>query len=184
MLEILIGQIPEAIYFSLFMIFAKNLKSKRILFIILMIAEYLLCLNSMPYDMVSHVLVFIMSYLTLKILYKEKAQITDVFTLGIASIILIICCIIPSFIVISNPDLYLLYVLITRILVFLFLILFKNKLYKIQNIYKKFWNRNDKIKKKMKSTTFRSLNLVVFNVVFYIIHLGMLYALYFNFINK
>lgn len=180
MLEILIGQIPEAIYFSLFMIFAKNLKSKRILFTILMIAEYLLCLNSMPYDMVSHVLVFIMSYLTLKILYKEKAQITDVFTLGIASIVLIIINLILYFSICNVINNYIAYVIIDRILLFTFVFLLKNKLNFIQNIYKKYWNRNDKIMKKIKSTTFRCLNLVIFNLMFYIINIAMLYCIYIN----
>ena len=32
MLEIFLGQIPEAIFFELFMIFVKDLKEKRILF--------------------------------------------------------------------------------------------------------------------------------------------------------
>lgn len=37
LLEIFLGQIPEAIYFALFMIFAKDLKEKRILYILLMV---------------------------------------------------------------------------------------------------------------------------------------------------
>ena len=180
MLEILIGQIPEAIYFSLFMIFAKNLKSKRILFTALMVIEYLLCLNSMPYDMVSHVLFFIMSYLTLKILYKEKSQITDIFTLGIASIVLIIINLILYFSIYNVINNYIVYVTIDRIFLFIFVFLLKNKLNFIQNIYKKYWNRNDKIKKKMKSTTFRCLNLVFFNLMFYIINIAMLYCIYVN----
>lgn len=180
MLEILIGQIPEAIYFSLFMIFAKNLKSKRILFTLLMVIEYLLCLNSMPYDMVSHVLFFIMSYLTLKILYKEKSQIIDIFTLGIASIVLIIINLILYFSIYNVINNYIVYVTIDRIFLFIFVFLLKNKLNFIQNIYKKYWNRNDKIKKKMKSTTFRCLNLVFFNLMFYIINIAMLYCIYVN----
>lgn len=43
-LEVILGQVPEAIYFSLFMIYTKQLKEKRILFIVLMIVEYLLIL--------------------------------------------------------------------------------------------------------------------------------------------
>ena len=35
--QLLLGQIPEAIYFALFMILVKNIKEKRILFIILML---------------------------------------------------------------------------------------------------------------------------------------------------
>ena len=38
--QLLLGQIPEAIYFALFMMLVKNIKEKRILFIVLMILEY------------------------------------------------------------------------------------------------------------------------------------------------
>ena len=145
-----------------------------------MVIEYLLCLNSMPYDMVSHVLFFIMSYLTLKILYKEKSQITDIFTLGIASIVLIIINLILYFSIYNVINNYIVYVTIDRIFLFIFVFLLKNKLNFIQNIYKKYWNRNDKIKKKMKSTTFRCLNLVFFNLMFYIINIAMLYCIYVN----
>lgn len=78
----------------------------------------------------------------------------------------------------NNYTIYLIYVVITRILMFGFLFIFKNKLNNIQKAYKKLWNRNDKINKKIKSTTFRSLNIVVFNIIFYVIHLGMLYAIF------
>lgn len=37
--EILLGQIPEAIYFAVFMIFAKRLTEKRLLYVTLMIVE-------------------------------------------------------------------------------------------------------------------------------------------------
>ena len=40
--QILLGQIPEAIYFALFLIYSKNIKNKRLLFIILMIVEYII----------------------------------------------------------------------------------------------------------------------------------------------
>lgn len=181
MLEVLLGQIPEAIYFVLFLIFTKKIKEKRILFIILMTLEYLLTINAMPYSVYGRIGYFVMSYITLKILYKEKAQITDVFTLAIASFILMIICIIPSFIFLNNMGnmtIYIMYICLTRILFFTFLFIFKNKLYKIQFLYKKLWNRNDKTKKKIKSTTFRSLSLVIFNIMFYIINIGLAFALF------
>ena len=61
---------------------------------------------------------------------------------------------------------------------FTFLFIFKDKLNKIQKMYKKLWNRNDKEKNKIKSLTFRSINLVLFNIMFYIINLGMIYAIF------
>lgn len=181
MLEVLFGQVPEAIYFALFIIYTKQLNKKRFLFVMLMILEYLLTLNAMPYSIYARIGYFVITYITLKILYKEKAQIVDVFTLGIASFILMIICIIPSFIFLNNMGnmtIYIMYICLTRILFFTFLFIFKNKLYKIQFLYKKLWNRNDKTKKKIKSTTFRSLNVVIFNIMFYILNICMLYAIF------
>ena len=40
-LEILLGQVPEVIFFALFMILAKNIKKKRLLFTGLMCLEYI-----------------------------------------------------------------------------------------------------------------------------------------------
>ena len=134
MLEILLGQIPEAIYFALFMIFVKGLKEKRFLFTILMVIEYTLLLRAMPYSIYAHVGFFITTYILLKILYKEKAQIIDVFTLGIASIILIISSIL-SFIISSQN--VILATIINRTMLFTFLFIFNYKLNNIQKLYKR-----------------------------------------------
>ena len=184
MIEIFLGQIPEAIYFALFMIYAKDLKEKRILFTILMIVEYLLLKLVFPFNIRFQIAYTFITFLILKMLYKQKVQITDIFTFTIGSIILILSCAIPSFIFLLNPNFYILYTIITRILMFLSLFILKDKLYLIQNLYKKIWNRNDKIKKKIKTTTFRGLNIVIFNIIFYIINLGMIFAIYYNSITK
>ena len=181
MLEILLGQIPEAIYFTLFMIYTKQLKEKRLLFVLFITIQYLLLLNIIPaYSIYSRIGFFITTYVTLKFLYKEKSQITDIFTLTISSIILIIFNIIGSILFSFN---YLLAVIIIRILMFSFLFFFKKKLYKIQKMYKKIWNRRDKSQARIKSLTFRSLNLIIFNVMFYIINIGMLIAAYKMLVN-
>lgn len=175
MLELFLGQIPEAIFFALFLIFAKNIKEKRIIFIILMIIEYLLLIYTFQYNWFFHIGFMITTFLTLKILYKEKSQITDIFILLIGYLFLgatsIICCLLFNFnmIIVS---------IINRFLIFILLFVFKNKLQNIQKIYKILWNRNDKNNKKLKSTTFRAINIVLFNVAFYIINLFMLYAIF------
>ena len=177
MLEIILGRVAEALYFSIFLILAKRLKTKRIIFMLLMCFEYLLLYQLFPYDVKFQISYTIMTFFILKILYKEKAQITDIFTFGIASIFLIITSII-SFLIFKENMVYV--TIANRLIIFISLYIARNKLYYIQNIYKKLWNRNDDIKKKMKSTTFRSLNIVVFNIMFYIINLGMMYAVYYN----
>lgn len=78
MLELLLGQIFEAIYFALFMIFAKRIKEKRLLFITLMIFEYLLWKHLFKYNFIFHIGFIFTTYIVLKILYKEKSQITDI----------------------------------------------------------------------------------------------------------
>lgn len=177
MLELFLGQIPEAIFFALFMIFAKGLKEKRLLFTILMIIEYLLLLYSFPYNWLFHICFMVTTFIILKVLYKEKSQITDVFLLLIGYIILGITSIISWLLFNFNMSLVAIF---NRIIIFTFIFILNKKLYKIQNIYKFLWNRNDRIKKKIKSTTFRALNIVVFNISFVLINLCMLYAIYYN----
>ena len=180
LLEIFLGQIPEAIYFALFMIFAKDLKEKRIKFTVLMIIEYLLLKYLIEFNIWFQVSYTIITYIILKLLYKEKAQITDIFTFTISSIILIIISFISYIIIWKTINNYYVAVIINRFLIVLFLIISHKRLYKIQRIYKKLWNRNDKNKNKIKSTTFRAINVVIFNIIFYIINLGMLFMIFQN----
>lgn len=182
-LEMVLGQIPEAIYFSLFMIFTKQLKEKRILFILLMIIEYLIIQKLIHFDIWLQIIYTFSVFIILKVLYKEKAQITDIFTFTLSSILMIIIDIPLYFIIHLITDNFIIYVLIARIMLFGTLIVLRNKLPKIQSLYKKLWNRNDSKDKKIKTTTFRSLNVVIFNITFYIINLVMLYAIYVNSLN-
>lgn len=177
MLEMLLGQIPEALYFALFMLFTKQLKEKRVLYILLMIAEYIILKQFFKFTMYFQISYTLLTYVVLKILYKEKSQVTDIFTFSIASIILIIISAIISLLFRHN---IVVAIIISRIIMFMFLLVFKDKLFNIQKLYKHLWNRNDKVKKRMKSTTFRVINTVVFNLMFYIINTGMLYALLFK----
>ena len=176
MLEVLLGQIPEAIYFALFMIFVKQLKEKRVLFIILMIAEYLLLKVFIKYNMWFQISYTFMNFLILKLLYKEKAQITDIFTFTISSIVLILISFVSYFIIWKTIGNYLIAAIINRLLLIIFLLITHKKLYNIQKLYKKLWNRQDNKKHKVKSTTFRAINVVVFNLLFFIINLGIIFT--------
>ena len=179
-LKICVGQIPEAIFFALFIIFTKQIKSKQILFTILTVLEYLLLIYATKFTIWFHISFFMMTYVILKMLYKEKSQITDIFIMGIASLTLMVSCGLPLILYFNNLCDYTVYAILTRVVAFSILFMVKNKLPNIQNIYKKYWNRNDKIKKKMKSATFRCLNLVIFNFMFYIINFSILYYIWYN----
>lgn len=176
--EILLGQIPEALYFSLFMIFTKNLKEKRLLFTFLMILEYLFLAHIIGFNIWFQVSYIFITFLILKTLYKEKAQIIDIFTFMIGSIIMGLIDGILYYIVWKIWNNYLIYVIIVRSIQVVFFLIFHNKLYKIQNLYKLLWNRNKQHPNKIKSATFRSLNIVVFNLMFYFINIVIVFTLF------
>ena len=90
LLEIFLGQIPEAIFLALFMIFAKALQKKRVLYVAIMVVEYVLLLNIFPYNWYFHISLTVMTFLTLKVLYREKSQVTDIFILLIAYLVLMV----------------------------------------------------------------------------------------------
>ena len=178
-LKVLLGQLPEAIYFAIFMMSAKKLVNKRLLLIILMSAEYILLINALHFSVWAHTLYFIMSYIILKMLYKEKSQITDIFTLGIASLSLMLVSSICYIIISTTVKDMILCNIIAKGILFLVLFIFRNKLYNIQKLYKKLWNRNNK-PKRIKSATFRCVNIVIFNFMFYLLNSVMIYSLFWN----
>lgn len=173
-LEIILGQLPEAVYFAIFMILVKGLKEKRFIFTISMVIEYLLILNILPYSIWSYVLYFVLSFLLLKILYKDKSNVTDIFTMGIASVIIIIVSIFSYFIVSLFSTNVIIGNLCQKAILFFIILVYKSYLPKINNIYKKLWNRG-KHSYKIKSMTFRVLNLIVFNFSFVVINLGIMF---------
>ena len=132
-----------------------------------MILEYILLLNVLPYSTWSHILYFVISYIIIKILYEEKCNVTDIFTLCIASIILGIISMICYFVTFGNN---LAANIICKIILFVLIILCRHILPKINNLYKKLWNRS-KNSYKIKSTTFRAINVIVFNLSFAIINI-------------
>lgn len=177
MLQLFLGQIPEAIYCSLFIIITKQIKEKRFFYVLCNIMEYLILVNVFKYEIWFDICYVFMSFLLLKMFYKEKCQITDLFTFLISIIFMMVVSIPLYFIIWKTINNFYVYVILDRVIIFTFLFLTRNKLYKIKNLYKKLWNRNDKVKRKMKSTTFRAVNMVVFNITFYLINIILLYSI-------
>ena len=176
-MELVLGQIPQAIYFSLFLIFTKQLKEKRLLFIALMIIGYIGLTRIFYFDVLLNITHVALVYITLKFLYKEQVRVTDVVTffvsvwlLAFVNIIMFIAFssfIGESFGIIANA--------ILLILVWLL----RNKLPKIEIFYNKFWNRHNE-PKMIKSVSVRGGVAIMINVIFYIAYLWLLYGIYIN----
>lgn len=173
--RIILAQVLEAVYFSLFMIKGKNIKDKRILFVCLMIVQYLLLKQFIKFDVGFQLIYIFTAYLDLKILYKDKAQITDIFLFMIASIILIIVSVICGLIEVYLHINHNILLIINRIIIFTILYFLKDK---INNIYKnfyKYWNRHNN-NGKIRSLTLRNISVIIFNLMFYVINFCMIYA--------
>lgn len=177
LIELLFDQIPEAVYFALFLIFTKSIKEKRFLFVLLMISEYILLKSFIHFNVWFQVGYIGLTFLTLKFLYKNRAQVTDIFTFGIASIVMMVIS--GIFYVLTYYTFQNIFIcnILTKICLFVLLFLFHKKLCIIDKVYSKLWNRNDKLHKPIKSTTFRCINVVLFNIMFYIINVVMVYSL-------
>lgn len=171
LLELFIGQVPEAIYFALFLILGKNIKNKRILFILLMVLEYFLLTRIFVYNIYFQIIYCFLTYVILKILYKNKTQITDIFLFMFSSLLLIIFSLIGygiSYFTIKN---LVFASIIKDILMFLYLFLRRNK---INEKYKKYYNTwNRKVNQKVRSLTVRNISIILFNIIFYIINLWL-----------
>lgn len=174
-MELIIGQIPEAIYFSLFMIYAKNIKTKRLLLTILLTLEYILLTRFLVLNIWFQIIYTFLLYIILKLLYKEKTQIIDIFIFMESLILLLICTVPFLFLNIFINNIYLM-CLFSKIVLFLIFFIIKNKLFKINRKFYKLWNRNDFAKRKIKSLTLRNISIVVFNILFYITNVLILYV--------
>lgn len=174
LINIILCAIPETLYFSLFMIFTKNIKTKRILLFTLMFLEYVILMITVPYNTWFHILYTFMTFVILKMLYKEKALITDIFVFTLSSIILIAISFVVYVSIMNFLNNYIVAYIIQRILLFVVVFLLKNKLNKWYIKFNSLWNR--KKKQKIRSLTVRNITIIIFNLMFYIINLGMIYA--------
>lgn len=169
------AKLLEPIYFSLFLIIGKDLKNKRVLLTCIMIFEYIMLKQFIHFNVAFQFIYTFMSFVNLKVLYKEKAQITDIFLFAAASIVLIALSIFTYMTSKMTYDNYFISLVINRILLFTFLYLGRNK---IRDLYKKFyshWNRHNN-PKAIKSLTLRNISVIIFNLMFWVINLCMIYA--------
>ncbi len=174
LLSILLGMIPETLFFTLFLTYTKNLKNKRIKLFLLISIAYVLCMFLRRYKIIYYVLFIVLIYIILKFLYKEKTQIIDVFIIAITYLYLTLDSIICYAFVKENLNNYYGLLLLNRCLLIIPFI-FKDKFYILYKKYCGLWNRNDSIKRPIKSITLRNISLILLNFLIFIINIICFY---------
>ena len=83
---IILGLLPEVLYFTLFITYTKNIKEKRIKLFLLIGVAYFGCMLIQQYKTIYYILFIALVYIILKILYKSKTQIIDIFVFSLSTI--------------------------------------------------------------------------------------------------
>ena len=169
--NVIFGLLPEVIYFTLFLIYTKNYKNNKIKLFLLLFIAYISLKYLLPANIYFQILFTLYVPIVLKILYKDKFHISDMFVFVYASIILILITVVtyPIALVLNN---YIIAYIINRILMFLFIIIFKNKLNKVYKWIIPQWNRNYENPNKIKAITIRQVCVISLNVMIYVLYLS------------
>ena len=173
LISILFGLIPEVLYFTLFITYTKNIKEKRIKLFLLIGVAYFGCMLIQQYKTIYYILFIALVYIILKILYKSKTQIIDIFVFSLSTIYLTLLATVSLMLFTDNLSNYYILYIIARILLFIPFI-FKNRFNIIYQKYCRLWNRNDKEKRPIKSITLRNVSLIIINVTIFIINIATL----------
>ena len=177
MMNIILGLIPEAIFFSLFIIFTKNYKNKakNIVFTLLMITGYIILKQILPRNVYCQIIYLAYVPLLMFLLYRNKFHISDVFVMSWASILITILQLIflPFLYLFGNNSYFIMWIL-NRIITFVVLIFMKNKLNKIYKYFISQWNRNREKPNKFKALTIRNICVISLNISIFILNLCMI----------
>lgn len=169
LLSIVLGLLPEVLYFTMFLIYAKNLKEKRLKLGILISVAYVVCITFIPHSVYSYIGFIFTTYILLKLLYKQKAQIVDIFLICIAYLYINLLAYISYLILKNNMNIQLYYLLyfIDRICLCIPFI-FRNKFYELYKKYFSLWNRRYDVKAPIKSITIRNISLISLNILIFL----------------
>lgn len=172
-LNIVFSILPEVLFFTLFLIKTKDLKDKKFRLFMLLAVDYAVYIMLNNYKILNYVSFIILTYVILKLLYKEKAQIIDVFVISYAFLYVSLLAYISFLFIQNNMNLYYIFYILDRILLFVPFI-FKNRFNKIYKRYCKYWNRNDKANHPIKSITLRNVSLIIVNLAVFLLNIAIL----------
>lgn len=174
--NILFGLLPEVLYFTLFIIFTKGYKTNRIKLFVLLAIGYIVFKLIFSLNVLFQLSFTFYVPIILKILYKDKFHISDIFVFVYASIVLILLTflILPIDSIFHN---YMLAFVLNRILMFIFLFIFRNKLNKVYKWIISQWNRNYEKPNKIKAITIRQVCVISLNVMIFVLNFGVQYLI-------
>ena len=168
--SLLLGMLPEVLFFTMYLIYVKDIKEKKFKLFFLIMFIYILCIMIIRFKILYYISFIALVYAILKILYKKNTQIIDTFVFSIAFSYLCFIGFITSRFVNNSYILYYIMYLLNRLLLFISF-LFKNKFYILYKKYYSLWNRNYDKKQPIKSITLRNISLFSLNIFIFIMNI-------------
>lgn len=170
-LSLLLGAVPDTLYYYLYLTRIKDIKNRRLALFLLILAGYVLFFMIIRFNLYLYLAFYVYLYLVLKFIIK-KADITDFFLL----LFIDVYCMGISAILYFSISNYFLALIISKVLIFVPLI-FKDKLKKMYQTYRKLWNKSNNKERKIKSITLRNISLIILNAIIVLTYLFILYTI-------
>lgn len=157
--SIVVGTIPDVLFFTLFITYAKNIKENRKILFLLIILLYVLCIMIKRFQYGYYVAMIGLIFIILSILYKNKIELIDLLLVTIGETYIMIISFISFKLFNNNENYYYLALLINKFLILLPLILRAklNKIYK-RCIYA--WNSSTFFGKELEIPTMRNISII------------------------
>ena len=166
-MSILLGILPESIFFTLFIIYAKQLKKHKLTLFLMIFALNAALGFAFTYTIYYHLFFIIGAWCILFLLFNS--HIIDVFLITSASLFLAVV----GYLCFYGINNYLVAYIVNRLLLVLFFIILHKKLSFFYTVYKNSWNRTDGAK--VKSITVRNISCLVFNLSLVMLYLAIAY---------
>lgn len=167
-ISVFLGLLPEVLYFTLFLVYTKNLKEKRLKLFLLLSIGYIALIMICRYQLLFYLGYIVYIYIINKYLFK--AHISDLFVISLGSVYLTA----TSFIAFKVTGNYYLAYIINRIILYMIFI-FRNSFNFLYKSYRNLWNRNEN--NKIKSITLRNVSLLLINIMIVIMNFVMIVAI-------
>ena len=171
--SILIGVIPDVIFLSLFIIYSKKIQTRRVIFFILLLIDYIVTLIIFKYQTLFYILFIVIEYIILRLLYKKEIQLIDSFVITIPFLILFLMSCIYYFLI---PN-YMLACILEKITILIVIFLIKNKINIAYKTYRQLWNRTKEEARKIRSITLRNISLILMYIFIFLSDLVCIYIM-------
>lgn len=164
-MSLIFGVIPDVIFLTFFINYAKGKEEKRLLVFLLTIIAYIICFTVQRFNLLYYTLSVGIIYLIYKAIYKDSMRMIDIVVITVAEMYILTSSFISFKIFENKMEYYYLALLLDKILILLPLTL-KKTINRVYKRYEELWDRRIINNRFMKSITVRNLSIVGLCIAF------------------